>query len=175
MNSNSEEQFEKWTAQWDKAVEDGLFPKTEKQKSSKPGVSFFGQINTDETELDPEEDKVSYWNDIANYAEADSYELLNENKTKKIAKSSNPVDYQNLGKDSKNTPTENWTDGESLIKLNELKKKLYDLEVKFLSKHAMGVSESELETIKKEIEKVCSLIDGISDKMGELRLKPEPK
>lgn len=173
MSNNIEDQFDKWTKQWDKALEDGLFPKSDKAKEIKDGKSnFFGQTNIDDSKLDPDEDKVSYWNDIANYSEA---QLLNENKTKKIAKSSNPVDYTNLGKDAKNKPTEDWTEGESLDKLNELKKKLYELEVNFLSKHAMGVKESELDSIKKEMESVASTIDKISDKIGALRLTPEPK
>jgi hypothetical protein len=175
MKSNIDDQFEKWTKQWDKALEDGLFPKDEKPKSGEARSNFFGQSNIPDSQLDPEEDSVSYWKDIASYAEADEHQLLNENKTKKVAKSSNPVDYTNLGKDSKNTPTEDWTEGDSLTKLNELKKKLYDLECSFLSKHAMGVKEKDLEIIKKEMEKVSTLIDKISDKMGSLRLTPEPK
>ena len=173
-NNNMEDQFDKWTQQWDKALEDGIFPKSNlKPKEIEDGKSnFFGVINNKESELDPEQDGVSYWNDIANYSEA---QLLNENKTSKIAKSSNPVDYSNLGKDAKNKPTEDWTEGESLDKLNELKKKLYDLEVQFLSKHAMGVKEKELDSIKKEMGKVASMIDKISDKIGALRLTPEPK
>lgn len=177
MNNNIEDQFYKWTQQWDKALKDGIFPVSSSKEKDSDNLrsNFFGQTNTGDVDPQPEEDEVSYWNDIANYAEADSYELLNENKTKKMAKSSNPVDYQNLGKDAKNTPVENWTDGDSLNKLNELKKKLYDLEVSFLSKHAMGFKEEDLENVKKEIQKVSSLIDGISDKIGSLRLNPEPK
>lgn len=174
MSNNIEDQFDKWTQQWDKALADGVFPKSEsKPKEIEDGKSnFFGQINIKDSEVDPEEDSVSYWNDIANYSES---QLLNENKTTKIAKSSNPVDYTNLGKDAKNKPTEDWTEGESLDKLNELKKKLYELEVNFLSKHAMGVKEDDLSSIKKEMESVASMIDKISDKMGALRLTPEPK
>lgn len=172
---DAEDQFHKWTQQWDKALEDGLFPSTPiKPASSNPKSSFFGLSNNDDSEIESDEE-VSYWSDIAKYEELDEHQLLNENKTKKIAKSSNPVDYVNLGKDAKNQPTEDWTDGDSLTKLNELKKKLYDLEVKFLSKHAMGVEEKELDSIKNEMEKVSTLIDQISDKIGSLRFTPEPK
>lgn len=171
---DAEDQFIKWTQQWDKALEDGIFPPSDKKATDNTKSSFFGLSNVGDSELESDED-VSYWSDIANYSELDEHQLLNENKTKKIAKSSNPVDYVNLGKDAKNQPTEDWTEGDSLTKLNELKKKLYDLEVKFLSKHAMGVEEKELDSVKKEMEKVSTIIDQISDKMGALRFTPEPK
>jgi hypothetical protein len=183
---NIEDQFDKWTQQWDKALKDGVFPPT---KPAEPvGKSnFFGQTQVDDSKLDPEDKEVSYWNDIAHYSESESYELLTEakkkkvvdkdvaEKAKKVAKSSNPVDYTNLGKDAKNVPTEDWGSGENINKLTELKKKLFDLEVKFLSKHAVGNNEKEVDSAKKEMEEVSKMIDDISDKMTSLRFSPEPK
>ena len=159
---NIEDQFDKWTQQWDKALKDGVFPPA---KPAEPvGKSnFFGQTQVDDSKLDPEDKEVSYWNDIAHYSEA-----------KKIANSSNPVDYKNLGKDAKNIPTE-WGSGKNFTKLTELKKKLFDLEVKFLSIHAIGNNDKALDGVKDEMEQVSKMIDKLSDKMASLRLSPEPK
>lgn len=190
MENNIEDQFDKWTQQWDKALKDGiLFPPT---KPAEPvGKSnFFGQTQVDDSKLDPEGKDVSYWNDIAHYSEAETYKLLTEakkkkekeeedediaKKVKKIAKSSNPVDYTNLDKDAKNSPTEDWGSGKNINKLIKLKKRLFDLEVKFLSQYAIGNNEKEVDITKEEMDAVSKMIDKISDKMASLRFTSEPK
>lgn len=181
---NIEDQFDKWTQQWDKALKDGIFPPA-KPADPVGKSNFFGQTQVDDSKLDPEDKEVSYWNDIAHYSESESYELLTEakkkvvdkdvaEKAKKIANSSNPVDYRSLGKDAKNVPTE-WGSGKNFTKLTELKKKLFDLEVKFLSIHAIGNNDKALDGVKDEMEQVSKTIDKLSDKMASLRLSPEPK
>jgi len=169
-----EDQFLNWTKQWDKAVKDGIFSADTPAKANKEvKQDFFGQLNIDQ-ESEPNEKDVSYWNNINNYEE--SFDLLTEEKgiikkTKKIAKSSNSVDYKTLGPDSKNNPSE-WGHGGKFDKLVELKQKLHDLNVSLTSKETLGEKADQL---KKEIDKLLTNIDDISDDMTSLRFKSEPE
>jgi hypothetical protein len=92
-------------------------------------------------------------------------------KTKKMNKSQNPVDYMNTGKDSKLKVTNGWSSGEELESLIDLKKKLHELQVSLTSKETL---DQKTDTASKEIDKVLSMIDKVSDSMGNRRFKSEP-
>jgi hypothetical protein len=206
-----DDQFDKWTQQWDKALADGVFGSKDTPKpeaKDKGAANFFGQTNISDSdaEAELESSDVDYWNNVVNYSESES--LLTEEKkesapevvdmfkslknpelstvkssdpvedmadliekTKKMNKSQNPVDYMSTGKDSKLKVTNGWSSGEELEILIELKKKLHELQVSLTSKETL---DQKTDTASKEIEKVLSMIDKVSDSMGNRRFKSEP-
>lgn len=206
-----DDQFDKWTQQWDKALADGVFGSKDALKpeaKDKGAANFFGQTNISDSdaEAELESSDVDYWNNVVNYSESES--LLTEEKkesapevvdmfkslknpelstvkssdpvedmadliekTKKMNKSQNPVDYMSTGKDSKLKVTNGWSSGEELESLIELKKKLHELQVSLTSKETL---DQKTDTASKEIEKVLSMIDKVSDSMGNRRFKSEP-
>jgi hypothetical protein len=206
-----DDQFDKWTQQWDKALADGVFGSKDTPKpeaKDKGAANFFGQTNISDSdaEAELESSDVDYWNNVVNYSESES--LLTEEKkesapevvdmfkslknpelstvkssdpvedmadliekTKKMNKSQNPVDYMSTGKDSKLKVTNGWSSGEELESLIELKKKLHELQVSLTSKETL---DQKTDTASKEIEKVLSMIDKVSDSMGNRRFKSEP-
>lgn len=210
-----DDQFDKWTQQWDKALADGVFGSKEAEptKSNKGVANFFGQTNMSDAdaEAELESSEVDYWNNVVNYSEeslitegkkkakksddkksdkvVDMFDMKSPklssvkssdpvedmadliSKTEKMSKSSNPVDYVNTGKDSKLKVTNGWSSGEELESLIELKKKLHDLQVSLTSKETL---DQKTEDAAKEIKKVLSMIDKISDSMGARRFKSEP-
>jgi len=206
-----DDQFDKWTQQWDKALADGVFGSKDAPKpeaKDKGAANFFGQTNISDSdaEAELESSDVDYWNNVVNYSESES--LLTEEKkesapevvdmfkslknpelstvkssdpvedmadliekTKKMNKSQNPVDYMSTGKDSKLKVTNGWSSGEELESLIELKKKLHELQVSLTSKETL---DQKTDAASKEIEKVLSMIDKVSDSMGNRRFKSEP-
>jgi hypothetical protein len=206
-----DDQFDKWTQQWDKALADGVFGSKDTAKpesKDKGAANFFGQTNISDSdaEAELESSDVDYWNNVVNYSESES--LLTEEKkesapevvdmfkslknpqlstvkssdpvedmadliekTKKMNKSQNPVDYMNTGKDSKLKVTNGWSSGEELESLIDLKKKLHELQASLTSKETL---DQKTDTASKEIEKVLSMIDKVSDSMGNRRFKSEP-
>jgi len=206
-----DDQFDKWTQQWDKALADGVFGSKDTPKpeaKDRGAANVFGQTNMSgsDAEAELESSDVDYWNNVVNYSESES--LLTEEKkesapevvdmfkslknpelstvkssdpvedmadliekTKKMNKSQNPVDYMSTGKDSKLKVTNGWSSGEELESLIELKKKLHELQVSLTSKETL---DQKTDTASKEIEKVLSMIDKVSDSMGNRRFKSEP-
>ena len=205
-----DDQFDKWTQQWDKALADGVFGSKDAAKpepKDKGAANFFGQTNISDSdaEAELESSDVDYWNNVVNYSESES--LITEEKeespkvadmfkslknpelstvksldpvedmadliekTKKMNKSQNPVDYMSTGKDQALKVTNGWSSGEELESLIELKKKLHELQVSLTSKETL---DQKTDTASKEIEKVLSMIDKVSDSMGNRRFKSEP-
>lgn len=206
-----DDQFDKWTQQWDKALADGVFGAKDAAKPApkdKGAANFFGQTNISDSdaEAELESSDVDYWNNVVNYSESES--LLTEEKkesapevvdmfkslknpqlstvkssdpvedmadliekTKKMNKSQNAVDYMNTGKDSKLKVTNGWSSGEELESLIDLKNKLHELQASLTSKETL---DQKTDTASKEIGKVLSMIDKVSDSMGNRRFKSEP-
>ena len=81
-----DDQFDKWTQQWDKALEDGIFDQKDKPAApnhqSKGIENFFGQTNLSDADIEAEleSSEVDYWNNVVNYSESES--LLTEEKEK---------------------------------------------------------------------------------------------
>jgi len=173
-------QFNNWVDQWDKALADGIFKdipkediKIEDEGESKE--SFFGGLNIN-SKSEPSAEDVSYWNDVSNYSEDT---ILNEGKkeeklsnmTKKAADNANPIQIDTVGKDSKKNPAKKgFASNKALEELDELKKKLHSLENEMLTKEALGQDYKKLE---KEMKKVYSIIDKVSDELNQGRFETE--
>jgi uncharacterized protein YukE len=170
-------QFNNWVDQWDKAIADGVFkdiPKEElKVNTEEPSTeSFFGSLNIN-TNSAPSDEDVSYWNDLSHYSEDT---ILNESKkvaelSKKAANNANPVVLDTVGSDTKNSPAKKgFASNKTIEELDELKKKLHSLENEILNKEALGEDYKKLE---KEMKKVYSIIDRVSDELNQGRFETE--
>jgi hypothetical protein len=173
-------QFNNWVDQWDKALKDGIFkdiPKEEiKISNNEPSKeSFFGDLNINQNSA-PSKEEVEYWNDVNNYSED---VVLNEEKAKikelaknttKSGNSANHVDVNTVGSDSKHHHKKGFATNVSINKLIELKDKLYKLENDCFTKEALG---KDYKKVEKEIEKLHSIIDEISDELNQEKLEKD--
>jgi hypothetical protein len=181
-------QFNNWVDQWDKALADGVFkdiPKEElKVDTEEPSTSsFFGNLNIN-TNSRPSEEDVSYWNDLSNYSEDT---ILNEAKkakktekveqpkiadlVKKSANNANPVIMDTVGKDTEKNPAKKgFASNKAIEELSELKKKLHSLENEILTKETLG---KDFKNLEKEMKKIYSLIDKVSDKLNQGRFETD--
>jgi hypothetical protein len=177
MKDNNE--FNNWVDQWDKALKDGIFKDLPKEDititNNEPSKeSFFGDLNINQNS-EPSEEEVGYWNDVNNYSE--DVVLNEESKFKKInkikskaANSPNRIDFSTVGKDSKQPSSKGFVSVDLIEKLRKLKDDLYNLENKSLTKEALGENYKKVE---KEIEKLHSIIDDISDELNQARFETE--
>lgn len=173
-----ENEFNTWVGQWEKALADGVFNNIEKEKSVNIDLpknskeSFFGnlEINTDS---EPSEGDVEYWNDINNYSESE-ITMLNESKKEKkdyvnkLTNSPNPIAINTVGKDS-NKFSKTFLD-DNINKLAELKDKMYKLENEVLTKETLG---KEYKKAEKALKKMKALIDELSDSLTPERFGSE--
>ena len=183
----------KYAAIWDSALAKGIFADAPKPPApSEPAASadFFGQLKTDEYDMDGvlTEGESKYWAQVAkSAAERTSYHMpLNEERemdaatvkkhSNRLGSTFNPVFHNTVGKDQDlGTPvkvTQNWgVGGKELNDLEDLKKRLYDLEVK-LSQSGIVPSkkgkkkDSDESTILKGMEDLKKDIDELSDKLN---------
>ena len=172
---------------WDKAIADGVFPKEskeEKPEGPESGADFFGNYTTEDYDMDRplNECDSKYWKLVADSAKTRApYENISEERkttakqNKKIANklgsTFNPVQDYTVGKDQEVKVTPNWgVGGKELNDLEELKKKLYDLEVKLNSagilkpKKKKDADESTIlkgmEDLKKQIDDLSNALNG---------------
>lgn len=172
--------IEKLSAQWDKALAQGIFDDVkEKPKNSNKEVNFFGQIPTVyDTEI--QDSEMDQWKDVMatlNGRESvgnDSEIMLTEEKTpskskikkhnKKMANTNNPVYPNSIGKDNQNHPENNFTNGKLLDELTELKNKLHSMLADMHKNEALGKNvksaESSIDKISKEIDKLSDSLNG---------------
>lgn len=174
-----DDQFNNWVGQWEKALEDGVFNNSGEEKSMEIELpknskeSFFGNLEIN-TEFNPNQEDIEYWNGINNYTESEI--VLNESKKhkedkqkeriKKVAKSANPVGIDTIGKDNAKF-SKDLILNKDIEKLAELKKKIYELENEILSKETLGKDYSKAE---KALKKITKLMDEISDSISPERL-----
>lgn len=164
-------QFNNWVDQWDKAVKDGIFNNIPKQeldlKTNEPSrESFFGDLNIN-TNSTPSDEEVGYWNDVSKYSEETN--ILNENKkinksVKTAANTPNPVVVDTVGKDTNKPSKKGFASNKTLEQLEELKNKLHSLENEMLTKEALG---KDFKKVEKEMEKVYSIIDKLSNELNQ--------
>lgn len=135
--------FENWVDLWDKAQKNNIFPKKEVLVSKEIPASDSAQ------EL--------YWGNL--YAEMEN-----------IAHP-NPVAPFSYGKDSDH-PKPDWTDNPLFKELEDLKKKLYEVECKVVEKDQGGkkwntepVEQTGGSAIPTELENLKKKIDELSDKI----------
>lgn len=185
---DKENQFNNWVDQWDKALADGVFKDIPKEElrvdTDEPSTSsFFGNLNIN-TNSTPSEEDVTYWKDLSNYSEDT---ILNEAKkakkteeteqpkiadlVKKSANNANPIVMDTVGKDAKGKPAKKgFASNKAIEELAELKKKLHSLENEILTKEALG---KDFKNLEKEMKKIYSLIDNVSDELNQGRFETE--
>lgn len=170
-----DDQFNTWVNKWEKALADGVFDNIEKEKSvdiqmpKNSKESFFGNLEIN-TEFNPNQGDVDYWNDINNYTESET--VLNEStkekkkeernkKVEKIANLVNPTNIDTINKDT--NKIKELASNKNLDKLAELKNKFYELENEILTKETLGKDYTQAE---KSLKKIKKLIDQISSSIS---------
>ena len=184
----------KYAAIWDSALAKGIFadaPKPPAPAEPEASADFFGQLKTGEYDMDGvlTEGETKYWAEVAKSAAGrSSYHMpLNEERdldaptikkhSNRLGSTFNPVYPNTTGKDQDlGTPvkvTKNWgVGGKDLNDLADLKKRLYDLEVKLsqagILKGQKGKKkkDSDENTILKSMEDLKKDIDDLSDKLN---------
>lgn len=192
MNSMMDD-INKFAQIWDKAVESGVFGDMKPKEEPAPaqddhGEDFFGNFNSDEYDIDRpiNECDSKYWKELAKSAKERapySFDLTEEKEiskpaakemAKRLGSTFNPVYPNTMGKDQDlGTPvkvTQNWgVGGKELNDLEDLKKRLYELEVKLGS---AGIIKAEKKkdrdesTILKSMADLKKQIDDLSDKLN---------
>lgn len=177
--SNMRDDLAKLTQIWDDAQAKNIFVQSDKAAADARNakqMSFFGQM-PDVYDTQINQDDMSQWNDVMKtmhdrYVGDDADQLMTEEKTptpskiskhgKKSANTHNPV--YSIGKDNENNPVNNFTNGEDLDKLNDMKKELHDLQSKILRDEVLGKDVKKLQksvaNIKDEIDKISDLLNG---------------
>lgn len=172
------QEFEKWVDQWDKALKDGVFDKSEEKpvdldlpKPSKE--NFFGSLEIDTNSV-PDQKDIDYWNDITNYSESENT-ILNESEKKekkerveKIVNSPNPIEVDTVNKDT-NKLNKTFVKEDQINKLAELKDKMYKLENELITKEILGKNYKKAE---KALQNIKKLIDKISDSLNQGKFEP---
>lgn len=177
---NFKDDMEKYTAKWEKALEDGVFDDKDQkiphlnQQTSKN--SFFGFSDTNPTK-EPALTDSEYWKAINSASEDHApphslNEVIAESTDHKKSPS-NPQSKDSLGMDQelkKQSLGVTYTQ-EELNKLAEIKQKLYDLESKMLNSLGMGDNEG-AGKFNKQIQKVKKELNELSDEIGRAYTNP---
>lgn len=193
MNTTSDmmADINKYAAIWDKAVANGVFDDATKPAVAQSGddesTDFFGNYMSDEYDMDRPINEVDcrYWAMLSkSAADRSAYELkFNEERkvSKKEAKAAsnklgstfNPVYSNTQGKDQDVVVTQNWgVGGKKLNDLEDLKKRLYELEVKLNSAGIVTADkkkkkkDSDESTILKGLADLKAQIDELSNKLN---------
>jgi hypothetical protein len=183
---------------WEKALKKGIFDNVPREPvpggaivpSMDSNADFFGQLNTDEYDMDSplNEADVKYWAEISRSAASRSaYHMpLNEEReiskedakklSNKLGSTFNPVYPNTVGKDQDlGTPekvTQNWgVGGKKLNDLEDLKKRLYELEVNLtkagiIKEKGAKKKDSDESTLLKSMRDLKKQIDDLSDKLN---------
>lgn len=160
-NNISDDSLRDYMDRWDKACKNNVIPPTSK-KLEKP-VSMY----------DDDSPQSLYWNQL--YSEMTNRGTDDEWRP-------NPVTAYSLGKDQDH-PKPQWVDNNIISELDEMKRKLYDLECKFLGKEQVNgdkaiedpVEQASGVPFSKEIESLKKKLDDLSSKMsnGSVKLKTD--
>ena len=190
--SSMMDDINKYAKIWDSALAKGIFndaPRPPVPAEPEASADFFGQLKTDDYDMfSPlNEGETKYWAEVSKSAagRAAYHMPLNEEREvdkKSIKKASNrlgstfnPVYNNTVGKDQDlGTPvkvTKNWgVGGKELNDLEDLKKRLYDLEVDLnksgIIKAEKGKKKTTESTILKSMEDLKNDIDELSDKLN---------
>mgnify|MGYP001346170449 CR=1 FL=1 len=99
-------------------------------------------------------------------AEADSNSNAEIGKVAKAQlRSPNPIYYYSAGKDQDARVTPNWTDGEELIELHDMKLKLHHLEGKLNAMIGTGKPDRQIRQLESELRKLRDRLDELSDSL----------
>ena len=179
-------QLDNWAQDYAKAIEDGVF-----EDSPKPFVpstctsdhSFFGPTN-DNPSSEVRDVDAQYWNSVYDLTKSDpnadsgalfekeqllqegatpeKYEKLKNHPSVKRVESPNPIDPETVGKDQRRHVTPNWTDGEELFELDNLKRSLYSLECRLSGPDGLR-EDSENQKVIEELEALKKKVDDLSN------------
>lgn len=165
---NSQRDFEDFVSKWDAAVEKGIFASPSSPPSTSKGTadhSFFGLRQDNHTDS-IDDDDVKYWSAINSVADGGvEIQRLDE-----VAKSvdppanqnPNPIRRETEGKDQEMESRQlgvTFSD-EEVKDLENMKKKLHDLESKVASMDGKDRASEVAELLKR--------IDDLSDKLGKV-------
>jgi hypothetical protein len=135
--------------------------------SDDPTASFSLDSFSDNEELAGEEDKLIQEQTKKEVLSIPMDQPLGD-LAKTAADSPNPVEPPSVGKDQRRRVTPNWTDGQELRELDELKRSLYDLEVKLSGPDGLinsgGVGqnndkvEQQIEALKRDIDELSNTL-----------------
>ena len=188
-------QINQWADDYEKAMDDGVFenaPKPPVPSSQTADPSFFGLNQTNPTPevSSPDAEYWSQLNDMvgnsnSNY-ETEEQVIINEEESVeesvkpekfdslkghpmvKKALSPNPVLPWTIEKDQRKRVTPNWTTGDELNELAELKKNLYDLECRLSGKQ--GLLEDN-EKVNNQLKDLKKRLDELSDSLQPIGWK----
>lgn len=156
-----DDQFDAWLSDWDKARQTKDFQAKEQPiPDEELGSGFgFGLVSSNGGG-GPRDAQDDYWNYLAG-----GEELLQEDETP------NPVYPDSVGKDQ-DKPKAAWVDNNVIEEIQNLKKKLYELEVKLNANDAGGKKWAEkaqlLEPFSKETGKFQQQLAEMKKKIDEL-------
>lgn len=194
---NSQDQFDNWTKQWEKAQEDGIFANAPKPPQVRPqhSADFFGQYPT--LDAPANQSDLEYWKQVYDRSrhQGDAPDLAGEEViteqratgrkvvaeqqspskkelgevAKKLFNGPNPIYPYSLGKDQDLKVTDNWTDGKELVELNNIRVELEKLESKLNALEGLGKSGKDVEgKIAQLRNKADELSDSLKgDKFGD--------
>lgn len=184
--------LDRWTANWEKALEDGVFDDAPDHFNPSPQTSdgsFFGMINTNNT-AEVKDCDADYWNKVyrmsTNAGDApDVVDTLLQETTadetevakvaQAIAKAANPIRQISVGKDQELSPQSlglTFTE-EDIEVLTELKLQLHN------AKALLASHDAENKSTKTQESKVAALsakMDELSDAMSQafpLQISPQ--
>ena len=189
MNSEYEEtqdNFEKWCGQWDKALEDGTFEDAPKPPVSEPRADFFGQYNGPEAGDEISDVDAQYWKDVYKTAlsgdandQTDPViggDMMNEDHKKvsgdaadAVAYAHNPIDPTTAGKDQDVDSDGNDEEVKDIEELSEMKVRLEKLESRLNAAYTEGKS---MRSVQKQIDGIRTQIDDLSDALNGFRFQP---
>lgn len=161
-------------------------------------TDFFGSWHPSEKETTLKDVDANYWNQVyklSNHS-GDAPDILNEQdnhpeervskiqdkplrklpakkvlgtKGKELANTANPVEPPSRGIDQRRKVTPDWSDGPDLIELDELKKKVLDLQAKLNSDEDFGSfrgDSKKMKAIQGQIDKIKDDIDYLSNSLS---------
>lgn len=185
--SNFFDDIDKYSKMWDQALEKGVFPVGENPEVES-GSDFFGNYTSEEHDVDLRlnECNTEYWREVSDSAagRAAYFNPLSEERkvtsgeakriADKVGSAFNPVYPNTVGKDQDvGTPghvTPNWgVGGKELNDLEDLKKRLYDLEVKLSSAGIIkpkAKKDADESTLLKSMADLKNQIDELSDMLN---------
>lgn len=186
-----QDQFDKWTRQWEKAMSDGVFddaPKLPQPAYQSAPPDFFGQNPT--VDLPPVNiPDAEYWRQVYGLSKhsGQAPDLLQEQVDSpverrkgrnvkaegdiakyysKIARSDHPIVPTSVGKDQAPVVTQNWgVGGKEVDRLSELKLQLHDLESKLNALEGVGEVKNS-RSMQQKLDRLRNEIDEFSDSLN---------
>lgn len=158
----SKQDFDGWVEKWDDALRKGIFgdsPKLPSTCKNTSDESFFGLRNDNHTDSIEDSD-ATYWSAINSVADGGVDMVRLDESEVKSTNLPNPIRRSTEGKDQNldSKAVDATFDESDLLELEDMKKKLHDLESKAASNHE--------DDRRSQIEAMMKRIDALSDRLG---------